>query len=339
MASLYKRGRILWISYRAADGQWKCKSTGYRAENRNERGAAQKLCDRQSVRERTQEPARSTDWDWVLSWMDNRFGESATAVVYRKCWHALHKWLIELDIGGPGQLRREQCESYPAWRAEHGGRRNTAIMDLRFLAQICEEAVRRGYIERNPARKLGIRKDPTPGHPTWTDDELARVDAHLAEHERYGWLRVTFLLGRYQAARLGQCSVPLSDIDLNNRPQTIWYAAPKGGSKKAYRQDLDERLIPALREIIAERKRIGAQTLCDLPERASLVWRELLDRLGYPHLIHHSLRATWVTQAAIKGIPEGAAKTFSNHSSTAVHRIYQRYSPSDMSAFLKRLQQ
>jgi integrase len=120
--------------------------------------------------------------------------------------------------------------------------------------------------------------------------------------------------------------------------QTIRYPDALVKGRKGFTQPLDERLLPALTEIIAERRRIGALTLCDVPKfGASLAWRALLDKLGFKHLIFHSLRATWVTRAALAGIPESVAQRFSNHGSVEVHRIYQRFQLSDLRFMLKRL--
>lgn len=63
-------------------------------------------------------------------------------------------------------------------------------------------------------------------------------------------------------------------------------------------------------------------------------WREFLDTLGLHHLCHHGLRATWITQAALRGIPESLAKRFVNHASTQVHEIYQKITATDLMPML-----
>jgi hypothetical protein len=70
---------------------------------------------------------------------------------------------------------------------------------------------------------------------------------------------------------------------------------------------------------------------------ASLGWRRFLDGLGFRHLSHHGLRASWITKAALSGIPEAAAKRFVNHGSSAVHAIYQKITAGDLAPMLERL--
>jgi integrase len=339
MASLYPRGDAIYISYRSEDGKRKNKATGLRQSNPGERKQAQRLCDRQTLAERTAAPTtRVTDWLWVDGWIETTWGnvKATTPSLYRSQWRTLQKWLASIDVTGPRGLTREHCLAYPAWRAQHNGRQNTAIAELKLLRQIMKEAIVRKLVTDNPAQALGLKKDDPEESRAWTDAELERVDAELQQPEhRFGWIRVTFLLGRYQAARIGSCAVPLRLIDLKNK--TIHFEKPKGGRERAYTQPIDERLVPALTEIVKHRTAKKETTLCDLPDFASLEWRRFLDGLGITDVSHHGLRRTWVTEAAKAGIPEAIACRFSNHSSVSVHRIYQRFTTDDVASMLKRL--
>jgi hypothetical protein len=62
------------------------------------------------------------------------------------------------------------------------------------------------------------------------------------------------------------------------------------------------------------------------------------DSLEINGVSHHDLRRTWITKAAMSGIPESVACKFCNHSSLTVHRIYQKFSIGDMAEMLTRLQ-
>jgi integrase len=339
MASLYTRGDTIWINYKSEDGKWKNKSTGYRQSNPGERRAAEKLRDRVTLRERSQRPMTKPNggWIWVDDWIETAWGASTgtTPQLYQSQWRTLQHWLKEADIPGPVNVTREACLSYPTWREEHHGGRNTAVGELKLFAQILEEGVRRGYCTSNPARKLGLKRAPAAQRRAWTEDELAKVDAHLAKHDPYGFLRVTYLLGRYQAARLRSCAVPLADIDLER--STIYYREPKGGRKKAFSQPIDKRLLPVLTDIVAHRRAIGATKLCDIPQFPSIEWRHMLDSLGINGVSQHDLRRTWITRAAMANIPESVAMKFSGHSSSTVHQVYQAFSTSDVASMLDRL--
>jgi hypothetical protein len=266
--------------------------------------------------------------------------DNTTPINYRAAWKRLQLWLADANLNNPVNVTREAALGYLTWRAKHGGSRNTAALELKMLTRVLGEAVRRGYVATNVAWKLGVKRTPPKAKRPWTNEELSRVDAVLKDRDRYGWLRVTFLLGRYQAARLRQCDVPLEGIRLDQATPTIYYPTPKGGTERAFSQPIDTRLLPELRELVAHRQAAGYTTLCELPRfGASLTWRRFLDGLGIHGVSHHALRVTWITNAALAGIHESVPKRFVNHASSEIHRIYQRFSGEDIALQLARLQE
>jgi hypothetical protein len=335
MASLYQRGDRIWMNFRDVEGKWKNRSTGYRWNNVVEMRLAKKACGQQSLKERVSARTMSGSWDWVAQWIESTWS-GPTLRRYHQLWQALAGYLKEAPVSGPANLSRDHCLVYVSWRERRGGGRNSAALELRFLGQVMDEATRRGMAERNPARNLRIKQTPSKEKSAWTDAELAMVDSALVQAEdKYGWMRVSFLLGRFQASRLGQSVVPLSAIDLQRNVIHWPSAVVKGG--KAFSQPIVDGLKTILADIVEYRRTHGHTALADLPQLPSLEWRKFLDSLGLRHLSHHGLRVSWVTKAAMAGIPEAVAQRFSNHSSTAVHRIYMRFSTSDMSEMLKRL--
>jgi hypothetical protein len=345
MASLYYRGDLIWMGFRDENGKRCNRSTGYRKSNPGERKQAQLLCERQTHAERLQAPAvRATDWVWVDEWLEQKWGNrERTHDIYASHWRALQRWLTdpEVDINAPATLTREACLRYPEWRLKRGGKRNTAIGELKLLGQIMKEARVRKMVTENVASALGIEREDSEEGRAWTDEEFAKVNGDLLERDKFGWKRATFLLGRFQAARHGSCAVPLKYIDLEAK--TITFHDPKGGISKAYTQPIDRHLWEPLREIIEYRKSRGKKNLCDIPDfkkgdvPASVQWRRYLDSLGIFDISHHDLRRTWVTKAALAGIPETIACRFSNHSSLTVHRIYQKFTTADIAEMLTRL--
>ena len=185
----------------------------------------------------------------------------------------------EKDINQPSKLRREHVTNYLEWRKRHGGQRNTAVHEIKFLAQILDEAINRGYIDKNPARKLGIKKDSPAEKNPWSNDEIARVEQALVERDRFGWMHATFLMGLNQAVRLRQSKIPLSRIDFKRR--IIDYPNENVKGAKGYSQPISPDFFPILQELVAHRKAIGKSTLCDMPSfGASIEWRRFLDELG-----------------------------------------------------------
>ena len=335
MASLYRRGNRIWMNFRDAEGNWRNRGTGYRWSNVVEMRHAKKACAEQTLKERVSAKGLSGTWNWVAQWIESSW-DGQTLRRYHQVWQALAGYLKEAPVAGPANLSRDHCLSYVNWRERHRGGRNSAALELRFLGQVVDEAIRRGMAERNPSRNLRIKKVPAKEKSVWLDAELATVDAALLPiGNKYGWMRVSFLLGRYQASRLGQAAIPLASIDLQRNvihwPSTVM----KHG--KSFSQPIVDGLKPVLADIVEHRQTHGHKTLADLPQLPSLEWRKFLDSLGLRHLSHHGLRSTWITRAAMAGIPEAVAQRFSNHSSTAVHRVYLKLSTGDMAEMLRKL--
>jgi hypothetical protein len=124
---------------------------------------------------------------------------------------------------------------------------------------------------------------------------------------------MTFLMGLYQAVRLRQAQVPLRCIDFKRRG--IGYPANIVKGARPYSQPIDPSFFPILQELISHRQSIGSPVLCEIPISPSVEWSRFLDELGFKHLVHHGLRATWITRAALAGILESLAKRFSDQSS------------------------
>lgn len=353
MASTYLRkdSPYIWIRYKDANGKWQGKNTGFRQKNVGDRHQAQRLCMEKSLEEMSRKPATEAGgWDWVISWLNARFNaQGRTFDSYRKQFWKLNEYLQARDIKHPSMLSREDVLAYLDWRCSpspgkwqnpNHTKRDSAIKELNLLGQIMDEAIQRGYADKNHARKHGIKKSKPAEKVAWSDAEIATVGAALEARDRFGWMHVTFLMGLHQAARLRQAQIPLSAIDLNADPKrrVINYpdARVKGG--QGYSQPISPDFYPILQEIVAHRKALGALTLCDIPDHrkkqrpASMQWRDFFVSLGLPHLCHHGLRVTWATHAALSGMPEAVAKRFCNHRGpgSTVHAIYQRITASAM---------
>jgi integrase len=343
MASAYERtdSPYIWIRYKDAAGKWQSKNTGYRQDNIGDRKQAKQLVKKKSLEEMGNKTVRvsSHRWeDWVIPWIDERWGNrtNRTPKLYTDYFWRWLKYFKDIEITHPAALRREHVSGYLAWRKERGGERNTAIHEIKFLGTLMDEAINRGYATVNPARKLHIQKAPSAEKVPWSDFEVEQIGNALSQREKFGWMRVTFLMGLYQAVRLQQAQIPLSCIDFRRR--IIAYPSDKVKGKKGYSQPIDPVFFPILQELVAHRQAIGSPLLCEIPKFGpSIDWRNFLDEFGLKHLCHHGLRATWITRAALAGIPESLAKRFVNHSSSQVHAIYQKITADDLLPMLDSL--
>jgi hypothetical protein len=341
-ASIYHRkdSPFLWIRYKDSVGAWKSANTGYRRDNPGDRKQAQQVAKRLSLEEMATKSLKvaSNRWeDWVIPWITARWGNrtNRTPKMYTNYFWRWLEYFQKNEITQPSVLRREHVINYLEWRSKHGGHRNTAIHEIKFLGQLMDEAINRGYAATNPARKLHIEKTPAAEKVPWSEFEIDKVGKALEAKDKFGWMHVTFLMGLHQAARLRQAAIPLSRIDFHRRIIDYPSHAVKGG--KGYSQPIDPAFFPILQELVAYRQSMGKSTLCDIPILPSVEWRRFLDELGLKHLVHHGLRASWVTRAALAGIPESLTKRFVNHASSQVHQIYNKVTATDLLPMLDAL--
>jgi len=337
MASIYKRktSAYFYIRKKNERGEWVSESTGYRKDNPGDRRQAELLARKLTEEERTRRPHGhgAAFEEWVERWLHERYGRRSnlTLKVYSRHWRLVSGWLQSENITSPNQLRYAHLPRYRDARSEQGASINTIIQEVKLLGLVMQEAVRREFAESNPCVRLGWEREKPKEKQPWTDEEFKRVRAKL-EETGPAWMLATLILGFYQAARLRQCAVPLSDLDLRNG--YITYRRTKGD--KPFTQPLDRHAIPYLQRIATARERDGKKTLCDIPLLPSVEWRRFLDEMGLQNLSHHGLRVTWITRAALsgrdgrRGVSVAEAKRFVNHGSTAVHELYQKLNANDL---------
>jgi hypothetical protein len=370
MAILYQRknSKHWWIKYKdLKTGLWKGKDTGYEKDGTGT-NSARLLLRRTKAQEdehRAQQiqnkpTAANHPWDdWVIYHMKMRWGSAHTETLhlYMQRWRKLSEYLKEKNISHPALLDRDLVRNYVPWRKAHGGGHNLARDEVNLLAMILEYAIEEKWIASNPARNLRIPREETNTKP-WSDLQVETVRKVLSEREPYGWMTVTFYMGLYQSVRLFQCQVPLDGIDFKNR--TIVYPGEitingkvanlvKGG--KAFTHVIFRPFIPILEDLVAHRKALGEERLCDLPmerrkknplskrrltrrnelssDQASLEWRWFLDDLGFKDISHHGLRARWGTMAVRNQMHPTMSMQFMHHKSPGIHRKYQDLVPQD----------
>lgn len=344
MASTYLRpdSPYIWIRYKDATGKWKNANSGYRKDNLGDRRNAKLVAREKSLEEAKQRiltPGRSAFVEWLPSWIEQRW-QDKSSLTLRKYRLYCRTWLEYLDgIGAnsPATVTRESVLNYEQYRRKQGTARNTVLQEIGFFGQVLDEAISRGYATTNVARHLRLASTPRKHKEVWTDDQIQLAIDAAEKADRFGWIHTVLLMGRFQAARLSSCEVPLAAISLERREIRYPAIVMKGG--KAFTQAIDPRFLPILAEIVAHRRTLGESTLCSLPSNPSpsMELRRFLDALGLHGLSQHGLRTSWVTRAALSGIPESATMKFTNHSSREVHAVYTRLSSGDVVQFFDRL--
>jgi integrase len=348
MASIYHRAdsNMIWIR-RKRNGRWVGERTNWKVGDRAGERKARALAAKYSL-EDLAEGTRDTTGEfsqWVPAWLLQTYGGKKTRTydAYQLIWSWLARWMDETGRKHPQDITRESLSEYRAWRSPREGVRrkgagtNTIIGEVRFLGRVLKEARLRGYCKENVARELGWSTEDRREYEPWTDEEIATaLKASEKLPAKRQWIRVALILGVFQAARLSQTRVKLSALDLE-QGMIFWPKEIMKGKRRDWVQPLDPRAVELLRPIIAERRAAKKATLADMPDLLkSMQIRKFLDDLGISK-VHHGLRSTWITKAALSGVPQAAAMAYVHHAGDAVHRIYQRVKPSQTAEFLSKI--
>lgn len=292
-------------------------------------GYARALVERENP---DRSPCAEECWDvWVLPFLEARYGNSAkTLRRYRGAWEQWRAFLELRELRIPRALTYQQVLEFVSWRSSQvkrlSGKRvskNTALCDVRVMAVVMREAIRRSFAETNHCEKLGITKDPSRQKPEMTDGEIARIRAALKS--RPEWMTISFEIALHQGCRLSETSLPLSQVDLMRDTITFHAKGRGGGQKHVFTTQLHPGLRPLLSRISSE----GREQSCVLPTMAAKQWHSFFREIGLSHLCFHCTRVTVITRMARNGVPIAQAMRFVGHASETIHRIYQRLAAPD----------
>jgi len=363
MAFIYKRKRspFFWIRFRDPNtGEMIAQSTGFKVGNAHDKRCAQELEAEKTLLERaTGRPAKSEIWaHWVRPFLATHYSQSQESLArYLTAWRSLEMYFKEMKIPCPRNLTREHCLHYFEWRktpdlknAKYRAGHNTTLLDMKTLALVMKEAMRRGYAKENPARELGIKRAPRKIRPEYPDeiyDLILREIEKETDDNRRTFLRNSFLIARWHGVRLNETWL---------NPQTQVWQQPfqvKRGKKTVremrwvilFKQKGDKRLPkllhPELVPLFAELKQSGARATYEKPDaapshcsRASRIWHDFLKRIGVkdklPGACFHSLRISAASRLARAGVSQPKAMEYLSHASSTVHEAYIRWRPEDV---------
>jgi integrase len=282
-------------------------------------------------------------WDWPIEFLRVRYHSNpATLERYLDAWQMIAMFIDERDIIDPIGWLRSHCFDYVTWRQKPNKSKgkyraglNTALLELKILRIVLQEAVERGMIQANPTLRLGIEKAPRKLKPELTDEDCDFIRSEIAKVTDlvvHTMLTNSFEIARYQGCRLSEtCLNPMDAVDLDAR--TIRFHA-KGG--KEFVTALHPKLVPLFQEL----QKQGRVSTWDAPEGsrrqwASAKWTKFMDSHGIKAKLgdtvcFHSTRVTVVTRLARNDVPLSKAKTYVGHASTLIHETYQRLRADDL---------
>ena len=133
---------------------------------------------------------------------------------------------------------------------------------------------------------------------------------------------MSFTIALHTGCRLRETRLRMSLVDFDR--MTISFESPKGGRSKAFTRPLPTALEPTLRPLV---DRVFSH---DFPAQPSRCFQNFFKRVGIRDVCFHCLRVSYVTRLHRAAVPVSAAMRLVNHSSEAVHRIYQRLNVEDV---------
>ena len=233
----------------------------------------------------------------------------------------LESYLQEKRLPAPQDLDYRSCVEYLPWRKGRGAAHNTALLELKLLGVLCDEAIRRGIINRNPASKLGIKRERGKEKPELTDADIFKIRAALKSEP--AWMSHAFEIALHTGCRLSETDLFRSDIDFHN--SLLRFRVTKGD--KPFTIPLD----PMLKQVLKNALNVRAteHKILNLPIHAARDFHRFFKKLGLG-VTFHSTRVTVASRLARSGYSISKAMRFLNHGSELVHRQYQRLQAEDV---------
>jgi len=308
------------------------RSTKLRTDQPSNHKKAYELALKRSQEARAMKPIldHSAWHQWAPQALKERYGLASQKKTWERmerCHRVLELFLAERGIVGPAQIDANTPSEYVTWRETTHPRRsgklatrNTALTELKCLSVLLMKATKLGFVDVNHVRRHGIKKGDVEEKPEITEPEAAVIRGELAKHG-VQWMIDCFEVGMHQGCRISETGMPLTWIDTERKVITFRI---KGGKVKA------TALHPGLINIVQRRRKEGAVRLVDLPRMASKDWWSFFQDIKMPHLCFHCTRVTVITKMARAGVPMAVAMAYVLHSSSLVHKIYQRLGISDL---------
>jgi hypothetical protein len=336
MASAYTRGNspYFWLRYRTPGGDWKAKSTGVRIDSPNGKRQAKRMAQLELAEETDlRAPVTGQAFSvWVPAFLHQKYAtrQAKTYTRYGQCWSALAVYLEQAGVVTANQVTRKLAKDYCLWRTNPpdgagvgSAKWNTAILEVKFLGLLMDEAVERGHITANPVARLGLKRERTKEKNVISREDQQEIETKLQSPKVPEWMRVSWAIAIRQGCRLSETSVPMGLVDLKGKPPTISFRA-KGD--RMHIAPLHPELVPLCRGL----KKAKAARTCDLPKDAGKKWHQWLRNHGFKQYSFHCTRVTVVTRLAADNHSQSMVKDYVGHASTTVNDVYRKLKPRDL---------
>lgn len=327
MASLYHRGKFIWLKYRDVDGSTKRKSLNLRHSVTMEKSQASRIQNEYTQREQEYK-SNPIDprWNhWVTAYLAERYRNTPRHHynVYL-VWNKLREFLTLTQIDYPAQLRYVHVvnlrERFAAGRppAKKPLSASSIYTYLNIFSIIMDEAVRREYAIQNPLQKLEVSRSKIKLKPEITDAHLLTIAR--AVQRKPQWMQAQFMISNYTGCRLHETYLPVTCINL----ETNELHFPKTKTDKPFSVPIHPELRPFLEKLV---KAGATHTYPDpklRPHSMSLRWCRFFKNLGMPYTFH-CFRVTFINRGRRAGIDRYTMMKLVGHNSETVHEIYSRW--------------
>lgn len=227
---------------------------------------------------------------------------------------------------------------------------NTQRTVLKMIHRIFTMAIDQGLIAKNPARPIKV-KVPQPKQSVLNATEAQRLldEARALHHRFYPVWAVALMTGM----RSGELyALRWSDIDLENRRISVtrsWDSKVGYGPTKTQRN----RVVPisaSLKQLLCE-LRLSAGRSSSVPGEdfvlphlqewtdgaQAAVLRDFCKAIGITSVKFHDLRATFITQLLLRGVPLAQVMAIVGHSQLKTTNVYLRVAGTDLQGATEKL--
>ena len=242
---------------------------------------------------------------------------------YLRSWNILSAWLRGEQIFHPAQLTYQACQDFFT-RQLQVYRGSSVRLQKALLSLVVKEAMRRGYTLHNPVALVRIQWAPPRQKLEITEAHLERILFELKACPQ--WMQDSFAVALHTGCRWGETCFDVR-ADYQEDRRLLTFPRPKGGVSRAYTVPVNDHL----HALIMDWRGRGRQWSVECPEtQPAWRWSAFFKDIGLGQYCFHCLRVTYVSRGARAGVPENVMRMLVNHAGPTVHRIYQRYEPTQL---------
>jgi len=187
---------------------------------------------------------------------------------------------------------------------------------------IGQEALKRGYLEKDPFDGIKIRKESPEEKPPFSDEQIQQIREALKTQPE--WMSFAFEIAIHHGVRLRETATDTKNINLKRN--TVHFNYQKNG--EPFTVKIAPGVRPLLEKLVARR----GNRLFEIPENDSKPFSNLFKELGMAkeNYCFHCTRVTVITRMALADVPIAKAMRYVNHASEEIHRIYAKIRGEDV---------